>query len=486
MNNSNPFFQTPSRLALLAALLLGSAACAVAVENPPSLFIEGYAGQLSVAPGEEVTFHVSTGAAKFDVEIVRLGAQKETVWSRKDVPGQAHPVPENASSGGCQWPESFRVPVPKEWRSGYCEVTLRAADSGGKFVQRGRRTAESSCFFVVRSAAPGRDTKVLLQLSANTYNAYNNWGGSSLYAGNSSAKLQGVRVSFDRPPASQFTRWELPFVQWAERNGYSLDYAVNSDLEFHPELLAHYRLVLSVGHDEYWSGPMRDHLEAFIAQGGNVAFFSANTCYWQVRSEDGGRALVGWKQNYHQDPVFQTGDFRTLSTIWSHHLLERPENQLTGVSFNRGGYHKSKGQLMDGRGAFTVHRPEHWALAGAGLRRGDEFGGKDTIIGYECDGCELVWKDGLPFATFADGTPETFVALCTAPARNDPEDCYWYDQWDKDRPGGLDGHAVMGLYTKPGGGTVFTAGTIQWSYGLRGGDKAVERITKNVLDRLSK
>jgi hypothetical protein len=476
----------PPRCSVLFALLLLSLAASASAADAAPFFIEGYAGQLSVAPGEDVTFHVSTGAAKFSVEIVRVGAEEESVWSRKEVPGREYPVPEEASSRGCLWPESFRVSIPKEWRSGYYEVTLRAADNGGKYTQRGPRTAESSCFFVVRSAAPGRDTKILLQLATNTYSAYNNWGGSSLYAHQSQGKLQGVRVSFDRPPTSQFRRWEKHFAAWAERSGYPLDFAVNSDLEFHPELLAHYRLVLSVGHDEYWSGPMRDHLEAFIAKGGNVAFFSANTCYWQVRSEDEGRSLVGWKQNYHQDPVFQTGDFRTLSTIWSHHLIGRPENQLTGVSFNRGGYHRSKGQLMDGSGAFTVHRPEHWVLAGAGLKRGDEFGGKDLIVGYECDGCELVWKNGLPFPTFTDGTPETFVPLCTAPARNHPDDCYWYDKWDKNRPGGLDGHAVMGLYTKPGGGIVFTAGTIQWADGLRGGDPAVARITKNVLDRLSK
>ena len=82
---------------------------------------------------------------------------------------------------------------------------------------------------------------------------------------------------------------------------------------------------------------MRDHLEAFIARGGNVAFFSGNTCCWQVRSEDNGRALTCWKQWYNQDPVFPTVDHRMLTTAWSHHLVKRPENQLTGVGFLHGG-----------------------------------------------------------------------------------------------------------------------------------------------------
>ena len=101
---------------------------------------------------------------------------------------------------------------------------------------------------------------------------------------------------------SLFNNWEQPFVAWAERNGIALEYAANSDLELYPGLLAAYRLVLSVGHDEYWSAPMRDNLEQFIGAGGNVAFFSGNTCCWQVRSEDGGMALTSWKQNFGQDP----------------------------------------------------------------------------------------------------------------------------------------------------------------------------------------
>jgi len=451
-------------------------------DNPASLFVEGYTGQLSVTPGEDVTFHVSSGAKKFNVEIARLGAKDKVVWSRKGVPGQAYPVPEFASSKGCDWPEALRIKIPKDWRTGYYKVTLRVEDRGGKFSGRGRRTAESSCFFVVRSANPGKDTKILLQLSTNTYNAYNNWGGSSLYAYHGRGGIQGNRVSFDRPPASQFTSWEYDFVKWAENNGYTIDYAVNSDLEFRSEILDHYRLVLSVGHDEYWSTPMRDSLENFIAEGGNVAFFSGNTCCWQVRSEDNGRALTCFKENFYKDPVYATGDHTLLTSLWSHHLIKRPENQLTGVGFLWGGFHKSHGQFMDGSGAFKVHRPDHWIFEGTGLKRDDEFGAKNTIVGYECDGCELEWKDGLPYPTFRDGTPKTFSVLCTAPSSWHPGDCEWYEKWENGRVGA----ACLGVYTKPSGATVFTSATTDWAHGLRGGDPEVEQITKNILNRLSK
>ena len=465
---------------LLLALLVLTLTFSRAADDAPSLFVEGYAGQLSYAPGEEADLHVSTSAAKFSVEIARVGAKTEIVWSRKDLPGATYPVPDDASANGCRWPDTVRVPISKEWRSGYYSVKLQVEDNGGRWVQRNRRTAESEAFFVVRSATPGSATKVLLQLSCNTYNAYNNWGGFSLYAYNGRAKNQGSRVSFDRPPASQFTRWELPFVQWAERNGYQFDYAVNSDLELRPEMLQHYRLVLSVGHDEYWSGPMRDNLEKFIGDGGNVAFFSGNTCCWQVRSEDNGRALACWKQHYFVDPVWQTGELKTLSTAWSHHLLKRPENTLTGVGFLWGGYRKSHGQFMNDPAEYTVHRPDHWIFAGTDVKRGDRFGEKDTIVGYECDGCELVWKDGLPIPTYRDGTPESFTVLASCPVRWHPDDAEWYERWEKGRIG----NACLGVYTR--GGTVFTSGSTDWAHGLRGGDKIVEQVTKNVLDRLSK
>src|SRR5204862_3384598 len=113
-------------------------------------------------------------------------------------------------------------------------------------------------------------------------------------------------------------------------------------------------LVLSVGHDEYWSSAMRDNLEGFIAKGGNVAFFSGNTSFWQVRPENRGRILVGWKDGYEEDPFYAQGRYKLLSTMWSNRLIERPENELTGVSFAWGGYHHFFDQVPNGLGAYEI------------------------------------------------------------------------------------------------------------------------------------
>ncbi|MFM7150238.1 MAG: N,N-dimethylformamidase beta subunit family domain-containing protein, partial [Gemmataceae bacterium] len=133
-----------------------------------------------------------------------------------------------------------------------------------------------------------------------------------------------------------------------------------------------------------------------------------------------------------------------------------------------------------GPGGYTVHRPDHWIFRGTGLSRGGMLGSKDTIVGYECDGCEVRWQDGQLFPTGKDGTPMDFTILATAPARWHPDDCEWYERWEK----GRSGQAVLGLHTR--GGTVFTAGSTDWSHGLRGKDAQVIQITRNILDRLGK
>ena len=85
-----------------------------------------------------------------------------------------------------------------------------------------------------------------------------------------------------------------------------------------------------------------------------------------------------------------------LTSIWSDHLLGRPENHMTGVSFARGGYHRIGKRVTNGAGGYTIHRPEHWLFDGTGLDYGDVLGAAATIVGYECDGCDFTYRDGLP------------------------------------------------------------------------------------------
>ncbi|MGA8679669.1 MAG: N,N-dimethylformamidase beta subunit family domain-containing protein [Acidimicrobiales bacterium] len=485
-----------------------------------------YAWPQSVVAGDNVAVRAAGPPAEAEVRIHRVGLHRELVWSG-DITIEPHDLPEEASSSGCPWPDSATIEVPTSWRSGYYEVGLSTRAGFGH---------ETVGYFVVR--APVADSaRPLMVLTTNTWNAYNDFGGRNLYS-------RGTRVSFARPMAPgylrkpdgpgsrvavvdapdhamrayrtylrdhQFSRWagsagwpnaELHFVRWAEESGYEIDYAVNADLEMVPGLLEGRRLYLSVGHDEYWSWAMRDAVESFVRAGGNAVFLSGNTSFWQVRLEDEGATMIGYKDQFKKDPVYGTDQQHLLTSMWSDHLIERPENHMTGVSFSRGGYHRIGKAVGAGAGGYTVYRPEHWIFEGTDTVYGDVIGAAAVTVGYECDGCDLTMRDGLPYPTGSDGTPADFEILGMVPARpfgrdNDPQgvperarsECEFIawrvlgSETAEDVARFEHGHALMGVHQP--GGTVFTAGTTEWAWGLAHRDPTIERITRNLIDRLS-
>ena len=298
--------------------------------------------------------------------------------------------------------------------------------------------------------------------------------------------------------------WELPFIEWSEREGFEIAVCTNADLELHPEVLDDASLYLSVGHDEYWSRGMRDTVEGFIGRGGNAAFFSGNTSLWQVRVEgDDHDVMVGYKGFFKDDPLMGTDREREVTTFWSDVILGRPENEMTGVSFTRGGYHRIGRNVTSGLGGYTVHRAGHWIFDGTGLGYGDVLGAGATVVGYECDGCVFTYRDGLPYPTGEDGTPPTFEILGTCPTQHftresaprppkpgEPSELEYIasrvfgtreaEAMERIRHG----HAVLGAYTNDAGATVITSGSTDWAHGLAGRDPQIEQITRNVLTRL--
>src|SRR5262245_26160703 len=79
----------------------------------------GYTDRLSYRPGETVRFHTSTSASRYSIEIARVGARREVVWTRSGIRGALHPTPPEAYGRGCGWPDGFALRIPKDWRSGY-------------------------------------------------------------------------------------------------------------------------------------------------------------------------------------------------------------------------------------------------------------------------------------------------------------------------------------------------------------------------------
>jgi len=270
--------------------------------------VSAYAERVSCEPGDALHFRINGEAARVTVYDVPTGLSAFS--SQVD---------------GALW----TLTVPDEWPSSL----YRAAFSGSGDAEADGPDAD--VHFVVRAARPGSAAAILVSVPFTTWQAYNHAGepGESIYY--AEEPTRAAVISFDRPgggPPPE--RWEHGLMRWLPQAGYRVEYCANTDLHGGDELLAAYRLLVINGHDEYWSRPMRDAVERFVTQGGNVAFFAGNTCWWQIRLEDGGRTMVCYRDAV-ADPLALV-DPAQVTVEWSSAPVNRPENAMTGVSFRRG------------------------------------------------------------------------------------------------------------------------------------------------------
>jgi hypothetical protein len=519
--------------------------------------IEAYCGSLSYEPGEIVTLHVSTRAERYDVVIERWGAERLPVWQTTDVVATFTPPPDDADSNGCRWPVSLEFQVDQTWPSGFYLVTLTARGSvDGRPIRRGRDVTHTG--FVVRAGDRSRRKKALLVLATNTWNAYNTWGGVSLYTG-------GTRVAFGRPWSrgmllrapterddrkARPTRWgedpdidglafqryrlsrgyaatigssgwylyERRFVEWAEADGFEFDYAVSSDLDRDPSVVDGYDLLLSVGHDEYWSARQRNVVEAHVKAGGRFVSFSGNTMFWQVRIEpagDGGDepmaagerrglTMVCYKYTAHtDDPVVAAGEPERMTGMFADPVVGRPEASFLGGGSAWGLYNRFGRAVARGAGAFTVYRHDHWLLEGTALGYGDLLGATHGVVGYETLGCRIQLDEfHLPVRAGGDDTPEHMTIVAYSPSSNlargeypksisaisDQGDLEFIaerihgDLSERSLKLARHGTAIMAEIHPfgPDGGQVVTVGTTDWVFGLPD-DSAVAQVTRNAL-----
>ena len=505
--------------------------------------VHTYTDAISYDPGDSVAFHSSTHAAQWTLEIVLDGLKPQTVFRAEALPGQFHPVPAEAYSSGCGWPESLRWAVPADARSGFYKVVSTCLrPDGGRYVQHH--------FFVVRPTARTQTAKLLMILPTSTWMAYNDWGGASSYIGiagkdgNQATPVLSLlrpwtrgmvwlpegapRICAEPVPdpltaprylpkdwawshgfgyfyaASGWAQYDRHFVTWAEREGIAFDMITQTDLHYRPEILDRYRAVVIVGHDEYWSHDMRTRIERFVGDGGKLARFGGNFL-WQVRLEDDGRRQVCYKGRAHaEDPVRGTDQAHLLTSAWESKAVNWPGATTVGVNGLQGIYASWGGFAPRGSKGFTVYRADHWIFDGTQLGYGDIFGAEANIFSYEVDGLDYTFRHGLPYPTGADGAPASVTILAMTPAMKAEsmfaEEGYRYYLGENDlrgaavslygdqSPESLDkaryGSGML-VHMPRGKGEVITAGTCEWVMGLKRNEFFTTQITRNVLDRFT-
>jgi hypothetical protein len=434
----------------------------------------------SVLPGESIAIHVSSQEGPYSINIYRQGVfgdgQTEEMMAAIDgLPAEPTPleIARNAYKDGAQWPEVANFVVP-DWPSGFY---LARAQTIGTPSQK------TDIPFVVR-ARPGARSGILFVVADTTYAAYNDWGGRNSYGHVTGAQFAGAfpstsalripfgfELSFERPFHGGFGNapeaWEIPFLQWLARMDVAVDVCTSRDLHFEAPGLDEHRLLLFVGHHEYWTAQMRTHVEDFARAGGNVGFFSGNVCWWQIRLNADGTQLQCYKVADF-DPVSTTDDHALTTVHWFDDLVKRPETTLTGVSWLGDG-----GIFNDQQHRFVMKRPDHWAFAGTGLTRDQKFGGYSStpggpedrsVAGPETDRAQADGPNGL-------NSPANFTLASI------------YDLTYCNLEVG-----TMGTFRPAeGSGEVFNAPTLNWASGLTrtaDGSNVIDQITLNVIKRL--
>lgn len=298
--------------------------------------IEGYTSEVSALPGGTVEFHVSTApdAEPYRIDIFRAGwydgrgAEGMTCvpGCNSQSAGVPRPMPSPDPATGkivAGWPVTDRLAIPTNWSSGV--YLARFVLTGGPNAGKGTITP-----FVIRAPA-GRSKAILVDVPVNTWQAYNSWGGKSLYPASSTNRVPAVIASFDRPYAGIVNRWPTFYdtLLFLEREGYDVAYTTDVDVDREPASLRDHPLVIVAGHSEYWTSTMRTAFEAARDAGVNLGFFGGNIGYWQSRYADAGRTIVEYRsatKDPEPDPALKTVQFRKLTP-------PRPECELLGVEF---------------------------------------------------------------------------------------------------------------------------------------------------------
>ncbi|WP_240771405.1 DUF4082 domain-containing protein [Nocardioides sp. GY 10113] len=420
--------------------------------------IQGFATDISVDVGQKIDFKVDTDASSYDIDIYRIGYYDgdgarliTSIEPSAPLPQQQPQCVSDVQTAlyDCgNWMVSASWTVPTAAVSGVYIAHLKRRDTG----------ASSHITFVVRDDSNTSD--LVFQTSDPTWQAYNDYGGADFYTGGENGRA--YKISYNRPVITRggpggrdfFFANEYPTIRFLERNGYDVSYIAGVDTDRHGALLRNHKTFLSVGHDEYWSGAQRANVEAARDAGVNLMFLSGNEIYWRTRYEKdlngtGYRTLVSYKETWDNakiDPSAEwTGTWRDPRFAAASAGAGRPENELTGTA-----YMSNASDLP-----VTVSAEEGklrlWRNTGLGsLAPGTTAALAPHTVGYESN------------EDLDNGhRPAGLVRLSTTTG---PTSQYLRDYGNTVTPGTTTHHVTM--YRAPSGALVFSAGSIQWAWGL--------------------
>ncbi|MBA3812575.1 MAG: hypothetical protein H0X27_13215 [Caulobacteraceae bacterium] len=460
----------------------GAGAAPVPSAGPWTAFFRGqriwaYVDRHSVRPGEPLNVMMAAGpgepARRVRLEVFRVGAgAPRLIWTSGFTEVAYRGATASGAAIGPGWPPAFADIDTAAWPPGCYFADVVEETTATRDVR--------AAFWIVSN--PRRSGAVLARLGTNTYQAYNPWGGHSLYP-NEDDERRGLMVSFDRPTPPAFFEYDAYLVAWLESLAPSLggvDYAGNFDVHADPGLIEAYPLVITGAHDEYWSGEEFDAFQRRIFEhGGNTAFLGADAAYCQVRYGDLDRAPGGASRGRQMvcyktaaDPIARRGDVGGSTLLVTGNFrsgARRPETMLMG-----GAFQSWFDPASDQRPAYRVVRIDLPLFAGTGWKAGDVAA---EVVGYEWDNRDPLGDGRRLWDAGRSRIPVLDPARVSVLFRGEAIDAH-----------GKPGVAEATWFTSPAGAEVFDAGSVRWAWGL--GKEgfvrpAFQKFNENLVRQLS-
>lgn len=340
--------------------------------------VEGWFDKVSATCGDTVGLHLSGNGRNVTVNIYRMGyyngALARLIYTQvvNSVPKGAPTIttPEPVNMVYTKWPVSKFITINANFPTG---IYMARFDDGSK---------TGYAPLIVKDNLA--NSPLLLVASTMSWQAYNTWGGYSLYHGlNATIYDPGRIVSFNRPydrnGESNYIHYEAGLVHAAESASLDIAYTTDNDLDLGKTTLTKTNAIMFGGHSEYWSVGMQNAVVSARDFGINVLFFGANQAYWRSRLENNGRNLASWKI----DPIDPYKDNPAMITNnWGE--APNPSNQSTLL-----------GALFAGFGVVANYKVDDgntWPLIGTGLSTGSSI---ESLVGNEVDTTDIGATPGV-------------------------------------------------------------------------------------------
>ena len=311
---------------------------------------EGWFSSPSATCGQSVGLHISGNGVPVSIKVFRMGyyggagARLIEEITTKPVSHYSASAPSKApeSTVTADWPIAWDFSVTNQTLPGQYLIRLEDKNGDANFVP-------------IMVTNPESKSPVTFISSIFTWQAYNEWGGYSLYKGPDRARgTRAMVVTFNRPydgdGAGQFRYMEFPIVRLAEKLGIDMNYITDLELSKNVASLQNTKSIVFGGHGEYWTTEMRDALDAAVARGTNLVSFGGNTGYNRPRLQNNDRQVVMWR-GAKNDPNRMNSVLAT--TRWRSIPINRPESTLLGAQYVGLGVN----------GDYTIAHPLRWPFS---------------------------------------------------------------------------------------------------------------------------